>query len=217
LRFRARALTIRLFAVAFCLLAAARPAAAEWQFTPTIGFTFAGTTTLLDFQQAVGKRHTEFGGSVALLGEGVIGAEVLVVFVPGFFETARTPLSTDVRRVELDSSRTIAVMANVVLTTPRQWTEYGLRPFVSGGFGALQSSETFQNIAVTPVVLLPVDVGMAGFNIGGGAVGFLTNRTGVRFDLRYYSSLRDTDQGPQAIGLARLHYMTASVGLVIRR
>jgi len=154
---------------------------------------------------------------VTLLGEGVIGAEALVMFVPGFFETARTPLSTDVRRVELDSSRTIAAMANVVLTTPRKWTEYGLRPFVSGGFGALRSSETFQNIAVTPVVLLPVDVGMAGFNIGGGAVGFLTNRTGVRFDLRYYSSLRDTDQGPQAIGLARLHYMTASVGLVIRR
>jgi hypothetical protein len=48
-------------------------------------------------------------------------------------------------------------------------------------------------------------------------VGFFTQRTGVRFDLRYYSSLHDTDQGTMAIGLARLHYMTASVGLVIRR
>jgi hypothetical protein len=165
----------------------------------------------------VGKRHTEFGGNVTLLGEGVIGAEVLVVFVPGFFETARTPLSTDVPRVEIESSRTIALMANAVLTTPRRWTEYGLRPFVSGGFGVLHSSETFQVSQVTPVVLFPVNAGMAGFNIGGGAVGFLTNRTGVRFDLRYYSSLRDTDKGTMAIGLARLHYMTASVGLVIRR
>ena len=75
-----------------------RPAAAEWQFTPTIGFTFAGTTTLLDFQQAAGKRHAGYGGTVALLGEGVIGAEVLVVFVPGFFETSRSPLSSDVSR-----------------------------------------------------------------------------------------------------------------------
>ena len=198
-------------------MAAPRPAAAEWQFTPTIGFTFAGTTTLLDFQQAVGKRHAGFGGNVTLLGEGVIGGEVLVVFVPGFFETARTPLSADVARVELESSRTIAAMANLVLTTPRKWTEYGLRPFVSGGFGVLHSSETFQAIAVTPVVLFPVNAGMAGFNIGGGAVGFLTNRTGIRFDVRYYSSLHDTEKGPMAIGLARLHYMTASVGLVMRR
>jgi hypothetical protein len=194
-----------------------RAAAAEWQFTPTIGFTFAGRTTLLDFQQAADKRHVDFGGTVALLGEGVIGAEVIVIFVPGFFETARTPLSTDVSRVELQSSRTVAAMANAVLTTPRRWTEYGLRPFVSGGFGVLHSSETFEVNAVTPVVLFPVHAGMAGFNVGGGAVGFFTQRTGVRFDLRYFSSLHDTDKGTMAIGPARLHYMTASIGLVIRR
>ena len=203
--------------MASCLFAAPRPAAAEWQFTPTIGFTFAGTTTLLDFQQAVGKRHTSFGGSVSLLGGGVIGAEVLVVFVPGFFETSRSAFSSDVPPPQLQSSRTSALMANAVLTTPRRWTEYGLRPFVSGGFGVLHSSETFESTSVTPVELFPVDAGMAGFNIGGGAIGFLTRRTGVRFDLRYYSSLHDTDKGAMAIGLARLHYMTASIGLVIRR
>jgi hypothetical protein len=208
---------IRVFAVALCLLALPRAAAAEWQFTPMIGFTFAGKTTLLDLQQAAGKRHTDFGGGVTLLGEGVIGAEVVVVFVPGFFETARAPLSADVPPPDLESSRTIAAMANVVLTTPRRWTEYSLRPFVSAGFGVLHSSETFASNAVTPVVLFPVHAGMAGFNIGGGAVGFLTKKTGVRFDLRYYSSLHDTDKGTMAIGLARLHYMSASVGLVIRR
>jgi len=194
-----------------------RPAAAEWQFTPTIGFTFAGTTTLLDFQQAAGKRHTSFGGTVTLLGGGVIGAEALVVFVPGFFETSRPPLSSDIPPPQLKSSRTSALMVNAVLTTPRRWTEYGLRPFVSGGFGVLHSTETFEDTSVTPVDLFPVDAGMAGFNIGGGAVGFLTKRTGVRFDLRYYSSLHDTDKGAMAIGLARLHYMTASIGVVIRR
>jgi hypothetical protein len=207
----------RIFLAVLCLLALPRAAAAEWQFTPSIGFTFAGTTTLVDFQQAAGKRHTDFGGSVALLGEGVIGAEVLVIFVPGFFETARTPLSTDVARVELKSSLTSALMANVILTTPRRWTEYGLRPFVSGGFGVLHSSQTFAVNPVTTVELFPVDTGMAGYNIGGGAVGFLTKRTGVRFDLRYYRSLHDTDKGTMAIGLARLHYMTASIGLVFRR
>ena len=58
---------------------------------------------------------------------------------------------------------------------------------------------------------------MAGFNVGGGAIGFLTKRTGVRFDLRYSSTLRGTDQGLMAIGPARLHYLSASVGVVMRR
>ena len=61
---------------------------------------------------------------------------------------------------------------------------------------------------------------MAGFNIGGGAIGFLSKGTGVRFDLRYYGTIHGTDQGPIVTvgdGLVRLHYMTASIGLVIRR
>ena len=103
-------------------------------------------------------------------------------------------------------------MGNVVLTTPRRWTEYGLRPVLSGGFGLLQVSHT-----PTARPDLGVHARVGGFNLGGGAIGFLTPKTGVRFDLRYYRSLRQTDQGDMAIGLASLHYMTASVGLVFRR
>jgi hypothetical protein len=177
-----------------------------------IGLTFAGRTTFFDPQVATAKRHRNFGGAVTLLGAGVLGAEAIVAITPGFFETDRTPLDTDVARVEIAGSRTLAVMGNAVLTTPRRWTEYSLRPFVSGGFGVLHASQT-----PTDPRGFPVHAGIAGFNIGGGAVGFLTPRTGVRFDLRYYSSLRDTDQGLMAIGPARLHYLVASVGLVLRR
>jgi hypothetical protein len=205
-----------LAACVVCVLAAPGEAAAEWHITPMLGVTFAGRTTLHDFQQAADKRHANVGGAVTLLGSGVFGAEALVVFTPGFFQTARTPLDTDVARVELKSSRTLAVMGNAVLTTPRRWTEYSLRPFVSGGFGVLHSSETFQT-TINGIELLPVHAGIAAFDIGGGAVGFLSARTGVRFDLRYYSTVRPTDRGDMAIGLARLHYMTASVGLVFRR
>lgn len=206
----------RLFAILFawgmCVLGAPSTALAEWHITPMIGVTFAGGTTFLDPQDAVPKHHTDFGGAVALLGPGIIGAEAVVAITPGFFETSRTPLATDVARVEIDSSRTLAVMGNVMLTTPRRLTEYSLRPFVSGGFGLLQVSQT-------PSIerALGVHAHVAGFNLGGGAIGFLTPKTGVRFDLRYYRSLRQTDQGDMAIGLARLHYMTASVGLVFRR
>ena len=56
-----------------------------------------------------------------------------------------------------------------------------------------------------------------GYNIGGGAIGFLTRNTGVRFDLRYYSTVKGTDHGPIAVGGdVHVRYMTASIGLVIR-
>jgi hypothetical protein len=188
--------------------------AAEWHVTPTFGVTFAGSTTLLDPQQGAGKRHVDFGGAVALLGEGILGVEAVAVFTPGFFQAEQSRLATDPAVPVLKSSRTIAVMGNVVLTTPRRWTEYSLRPFVSGGVGVLRATQTQATEA------LPVHVGMAGFDVGGGAIGFLSARTGIRFDLRYYSTLHGTDQGPVApVGdaLVRLHYMTASVGLVLRR
>jgi hypothetical protein len=196
---------------ALCLLAA-RPAAAEWHITPMIGVTFSGRTTLIDPQDAAGSAHADVGGAVTLLGAGILGAEAIVVLTPGFFQKDQSGLSADAGRVEIKSSRTIAVMGNAVVTTPRRWTEYSLRPFVSGGFGLLHASQT-------PVVeVFPLHPSMAGFNVGGGAIGFLSPRTGVRFDLRYYGTVHGTDRGPGvSVGLARLHYMTAAVGLVIRR
>lgn len=193
------------------MLALPRTVAAEWHFTPLIGFTFAGKTTIFDPQVATGKRHVNFGGAVTKLGAGVLGAEAIVVLTPGFFQTDRTPLETDVPRVDVSSSRTLAVMGNIVLTTPRRWTEYFLRPVVSGGFGVLRASKTELND------VLSVHTNLAGFNIGGGAVGFFSQRTGVRFDLRYYSSLHRSDQEAVAFGRVHLSYLTASIGVVIRR
>ena len=190
----------------------ARSASAEWHLTPMIGLTFAGKTTLFDPQVATGKRHANFGGAATLLGAGVLGAEAIVVVTPGFFETDRTPLDTDVARVEFSSTRTMAVMGNLVVTTPRRLTEYSLRPFVSGGFGLLRTSKTEERD------ILSLHANFAGFNVGGGAIGFLSQRTGVRFDLRYYGTVHDTDHGPGvSVGAVHLRYFTASVGLVIRR
>jgi hypothetical protein len=202
---------VEILAAFLCVLALPRTVAAEWHITPLIGFTFAGKTTIFDPQVATGKRHVNFGGAVTKLGAGVLGAEAIVVLTPGFFQTEHTPLETDVPRVDISSSRTLAVMGNIVLTTPRRWTEYFLRPVVSGGFGVLRASKTELND------LLSVHTNFAGFNIGGGAVGFFSQRTGVRFDLRYYSTVHGTDHGPVAIGDVHLRYMTASVGVVIRR
>jgi hypothetical protein len=186
------------------LLALAFPlsAAAEWHFTPMLGTTFFIKTSVVDLDAATDQIHRNFGGSVALLGSGIFGAEGLIVWTPGLF-TGDKGLVKD--------SRVISVMGNVLVTTPRRWTEYSLRPFVSGGFGLVHVTNT--DVAK----VFPFDSNLPAFNIGGGAIGFLSKRTGIRFDLRYYSNLARSDEGPVAVGRVHIRYMTASVGVVLRR
>jgi len=186
------------------LLALAFPqsAAAEWHFTPMLGTTFFIKTSVVDPDAATDQIHRNLGGSVALLGGGILGAEGLIVWTPGLFTGDKGLVK---------KSRSISVMGNVVITTPRRWTEYSLRPFVSGGFGLI-------NVSKTEVAqVFPFHSNIPAFNIGGGAIGFLSKRTGLRFDLRYYSSLARSDEGPVSIGPVHIRYMTASVGVVLRR
>jgi hypothetical protein len=178
---------------------------AEWHLAPFIGQTFGSSTTLLDLEQATDKAHWHFGGSITLIGEGPLGAEALFLFTPSFFQR---PSSTP-GLVQVSSSSQMALMGNLVVAAPRNWNEYGLRPFLSGGLGMLRSS------ADEETQLLPIRLTGAGYNIGGGAVGFLSNRTGLRFDLRYFR-LQPKEFELAVENTARLSFWTASVGVVIR-
>jgi hypothetical protein len=187
------------------------PAAADWHLTPFLGLTFQGQTTLLDSESAVGKAHWHFGGAAGIVGSGIVGAEGLIVYTPGFFQQDNPPAIGGVPAPDVIESRSLAIMGNIVLTTPRRWNEYGLRPFVSGGIGLLRAS------AKDSFDILPVSTNLLGYNIGGGAVGFLTERAGLRFDLRYFSNLKpsNSDEGI-AIGRVQLRYWTASAGVVFK-
>jgi outer membrane protein with beta-barrel domain len=181
-------------------------AAAEWHFVPNIGWTFQADTSFLDLDQGTSKVHWTFGGTVTLLGSGIFGAEGMIAWTPGFF--TNDEVAESARNVS--KGHTLAMMGNAVLTTPRDWTEYGLRPFLSGGFGTLGFSRTD--------TVFPDKRNFAGFNFGGGAIGFLSKRTGVRFDLRYYSNLGEPDAPPDScVGPCHLRYMTFTAGVVIRR
>jgi hypothetical protein len=185
------------------LLAAPADAAAEWHFTPMVGFTFSGNTTLVDLDNASGKVHRNFGGAVTLVGSNIFGVEGVVTVTPGFFQTGNQGI--------LKSSRTVSVMGNVVVTTPRRLTEYFLRPFVSAGFGLLNAS------TVEAHEVFPLKSNLLGFNVGGGAIGFFSQRTGIRFDFRYHTSLPRPGEDAPSIGRVHLRYLTAGVGIVFRR
>ena len=195
-----------------CLLLVPRAAAAEWHITPMVGMTFAGNTSLPDPDLATDNVHANLGGAVTLLGGGIVGLEGVFVWTPRFFEAKREGgLVTTI-----DSSRSVVLMGNAVVTVPRRWTEYFLRPFVSAGIGLLHAS--FSETGDVDV-FGPVSDSVLGFNVGGGAIGFLSKDTGLRFDVRYYSNIgRLGGQNPvRPDDRVHLRYMTASIGLVLRR
>jgi hypothetical protein len=210
-----------LAACGLCLLLAPRAArAGEWHFTPTFGVTFAGSTTLNDLQLGTDKRHLNFGGMVSRFGDGVIGVEGIVIYTRHFFEFDGPRDPADPPAPEIAKSYTLSATGNVILTVPKRWTEYFLRPYVSGGFGMLRAVSIDQPSSEGQASLLPVTATMPAFTIGGGAIGFLTQGTGIRFDVRYHRGWRhdfDPEQLQASYSDLHLHYMTAEIGLVIRR
>jgi hypothetical protein len=184
------------------LAAGVHPASAQWHFAPTVGLTTKGHTNAptIGFQSTT---SINVGGAVSLLGAGILGVEGVGVFTPRF--------NADDALKVVEHSRALALMGNGVLTLPRRLTEYSLRPYVSGGVGLMRLS------VLNTQSVLPFTSNQGGFNIGAGAIGFLSKRTGLRFDARYYSTF---NRDPNPVILAppgRYSYLTLSVGVVFRR
>lgn len=196
---------LRAFACVFVLAVTPATAAADWHITPFVGTTFRGDTTIVDLEGGAEKVRTNYGIAVSRIGKFPLGAEALFVYVPGFFEGESL---TGITSPDVTSSRVLALMGNVIFATPRQWNEYGLRPFVSGGVGWLHASNNESVFPVTRNIL--------GYNAGGGATGFLSASTGVRFDVRYFSNLRPSEARGLSVGREHLSFWTAGVGVVIR-
>jgi hypothetical protein len=204
---------------AFFILSFPRIARAEWQFTPFIGYTFKATSTFVDFDLDEDRFVTDqtrlnFGGAVRLIGEWPIGLEAYYVHTPGFFDPKP---QFNIVLPQVLESRTYAVMGNVVLTTPLSWNRYGLRPSLSGGIGLMHASEE------DLLHVIRYRINLLGMNVGGGAVGFLSDHVGVRFDLRYFRNIKGVSQEdlgdfPVTGGdPVRLRYWTIAFGVVLKK
>lgn len=187
--------------LALLLVPAAR-ASAEWQIKPFVGATFAGTTTLLDLDQGAGARHVAVGVTGVRLGE-VFGIEADVAHVPGFFQSGG-PFS----QLVLGSSAT-TVTGNVVVALPRHLTEYTLRPYFVGGGGLMRARIDDAG------GILSVSSNLAAWDMGIGVTGFLSDRFGVSWDVRYFRSASGQDQGLSA-GPEQLSFWRANMALAIR-
>ena len=185
---------------------------ADILITPFIGGTFAGKTTLPIFgvpppDPIALSKSLVIGAAGTWLGRGMLGVEGEVAYSPGFFERA------DAGQALVSSSFT-TVSGNVLVTTPLSVTRESLRPYATAGLGLL-------HVGVSDRVgLAGVDRNLLALNLGGGAIGMLNERTGIRFDIRHTRSVRDDEAPPNGFGggesRVRLSYWRATVGVTLR-
>jgi hypothetical protein len=177
---------------------------AEWQARPFIGVTFGGDNTFLALDQIAGERKLALGAGVTWLGN-CLGVEGEVARVPGFFDRGSQQLLLQV----IDSSVTTAT-GSVLVTLPRKMTQYGLRPYFVGGGGVVRV------VTNASVDILSFDSTLGVVNLGGGVTGFVTDRVGVNWDVRYFRSFGGKEGTGVSIGREQLSFWRASMGVAIR-
>jgi hypothetical protein len=200
---RASAVRIALVLLILVLMPAAPAGAQDLLFIPYLGFTFGGGSALFaDLEGGAGESASALGGSVALVSQGVLGVEADLGYVPGFFERGD-------RELVFPGSFVTSLTGAVIVTLPLSITRESLRPYLLGGGGLIWAEA--RDITST----FPIQSTMPAIAMGGGAVGFLSNTVGVRFDLRYIRSLGQGDDVIAGTG-ARVRFWRGSVGLVLK-
>jgi len=164
----------RVVLAAGVLLVSTRTFAADRQIRPFIGATFAGATTVVDPGDGATKPSIALGGSAVFLGE-IFGGEVEIADMPGFFEGNDKNL--------VPSSRVTTLTGNLVVAAPHRLTEYALRPYVVAGAGLMRMRST------TTFDVFNLSTTVPAFDVGVGAVGFITNSVGVSWELRRFQDI----------------------------
>jgi hypothetical protein len=194
----------RLVFLILLLGAVPRPARAQdLLFIPYLGFTFAGSSSLLaDLERGSTESASAIGGAVEVVGVKWFGVEGDLGYLPEFFQRGE-------RQLVKSGSFVTTLTGSAILTLPLSVTRESLRPYFAAGGGLLWThaediAEVFTIKSTMPVM-----------SLGGGAVGFLSETVGVRFDLRYVRSLgRGSDvtvgEGP------RIKFWRAGIGLVLK-
>ena len=193
-------------------------AEADWYVIPFYGWDFNTATTLVDLEYRGGNRtKPTLGGSVVLIGD-VLGIEGEYAFVPRFFsnprcgsQPPRPDLCPAVDPVVTDS-HVQTLTGGVIVATPVSVTRESLRPYLAAGIGWMDASIDYAVVQD----LLSFNRNLVAFNVGGGAIGMFSDRTGLRFDLRRFTNIdRDEPRGTE-LESARLTFWRATVGFVLR-
>src|SRR5262245_55291124 len=162
---------------AVLLLLSSPVLAAEKQVRAYVGFTFAGSTTFVDLEDAAGGPNRLLGANWAVLGE-VVGIEADVGWSPGFFQSGKQSFGPASSAPLVIHSGVSTVMGNIIIAAPKRLTEYTLRPYAVAGMGLMHLRIDH------PFGVLPVRENLPSLAFGGGAIGYLSRSVGVGWDVR---------------------------------
>jgi hypothetical protein len=191
-----------LVAVAAAIVLCPSPARADFFVSPFIGLKFKGATNEFDPENGASETKMTLGAAATLVADKGPGLEVEVGYNPRFFERAERNL--------VANSGVTTLFGNVIVALPLSVTRESLRPYAVGGLGWIHAS------ANDLIGFEPFSNDFLGLALGGGAIGFVTDTTGVRFDLRYLKSVSSGDVSELNQESARISFWRATVGLVFR-
>jgi len=194
-----------LLLVVASLLAMPSTASADFFLVPFAGVKFGGSTSIVDLELAAGAKKLVLGVAGVKLGNGILGYEVELGNISGFFGNEDLALSQPVVKA---GSYVTDLTGSILLALPPGVTGGGLRPYavIGGGFIHAEAEdylEVFQVRRTVPAI-----------NLGVGAIGLLTPTVGVRFDVRHLRSL-SKDASVGLVG-RRIAYSRFTLGLLLR-
>ena len=166
----------------------AKPASADWLFTPYYGIVFGGAANTVDIDtlDEAFEQRSIFGASLAGMGGGVFGLEFDFGYAPNFFQL--TEGGGDFEFFDVNSSLT-TLMGNVVIGIPIGGSSGpGVRPYATAGIGLMRANIEFEDLFEN---LSSNDLGV---NFGGGVNVFFTDNIGIRGDFRYFRGLQNEDE-----------------------
>jgi hypothetical protein len=183
-------------------------AEADWIFAPFVGSTFGGSTALPDLEQGAGSAQLIFGGSAGWWSQGILGIEGDFAYAPRYFE------SDNIAGLFTNSS-VVTFGGNVVVATPVSVTRESLRPYLVGGLGWMHTSID-EVRSIFPELFGRARNSVA-LNVGGGAIGLITPRTGFRFEIRHFRSLERDADAFSGETESLLSFWRITAGVVIQR
>lgn len=171
---------------------------------PYAGVKFGGDTSIFDLEFAADKKSFTMGGSIVVLGNGVLGYEADFGYMPNFFKNEASP------PVYKPGSYVIDLTGGVIFALPEGVTGGGLRPYAVLGVGLVNTQ------AADVLEIFQVRRTVPAFKIGIGAQALLlTNNVGIRFDLRHVRSFTGDDGSLARVG-RRISYSRFTLGLLLR-
>lgn len=188
--------------VAITTAAAPAKASADWLFTPFIGATFGGSADVGGGGESFTSdfnRKVNYGAALEWMGGGAFGFGVDLGYSPNFFRASDGG--------DFGDGNVTTLMANVIIGAPMG----GVRPYASGGVGLLK-----QKVDSVGQFFDSIDNTDFGFNAGAGLMGFFTDNVGIRGDIRYFRSMRNTDPDGIDLELGQFKFWRGTVGVTFK-